>query len=104
MNMNIKRRALANATEQLINAGASVISFRADLATPVMNIECPPVWLVAKSQAVTERIGGKRITSGVARVSGCVVRWIERAEDEPSLAADFNQYSPGLIALWPKNF
>ncbi|MEK2041096.1 hypothetical protein WOB69_01025 [Vibrio parahaemolyticus] len=101
-----KRRALCNAVERLHREGSEIVGFAMKgLAMPVITIEMPPTWLLPKAIPMRERVNGKMEEISVARLSGCVVRWISNGLPEAyQITQNLNPYAPELIAQWPANF
>lgn len=107
MHLNEKRRAVANALSRLEAAGSLIVNVSTGIAIPVITIEFPPVWLVNKSNEVRELTCQKFQVSHIAKLSGCLVRWVE--SETNSINAKYmtqylNPYAPELIAMHPKNF
>lgn len=105
MNPTEKRRAMANAVERLQREGSEIIGFRSSgVGIPVITIEMPPTWLLPKAVPMRERINGKTEEISVARLSGCVVRWLNRELPEAyQITENLNPFAPELIAQWPAN-
>lgn len=104
MHVNEKRRAVRNAIERLEREGAEVIGWNIKLGIPTITIEMPPVSLMTKSHTVTERKAGARVTSHVAKLSGCLVRWYDSELPEAFfITQHLNPYAPELIASWPNH-
>ena len=94
MNEAEKRRATNNAIERLQIAGSQIKSVSHKSSTPLITVEFPPEWLITKSKEIRERINGQRIVSCVARLSGCLVRWVPTDNPVPP---SLNQHSPEMI-------
>ena len=107
MHLNEKRRAVANALSRLETAGSLIVNVSTGIAMPVITIEFPPVWLVSKSNEVREQAGKTLKVSHIAKLSGCLVRWVESETDNINakyMTQYLNPYAPELIAVQPKNF
>ncbi|MBE4070202.1 hypothetical protein [Vibrio parahaemolyticus] len=106
LNQSEKRRALNNAIERLNREGSEIIGFAMKgLAIPVITIEMPPTWLLHKAIPMRERVNGQMEDICVARLSGCIVRWLSNGLPEAyQITQNLNPYAPELIAQWPANF
>lgn len=100
-----KRRAFNNAIERLRREGSVIVSCkRKGLAVPVFTIEMPPTWLLPKAIPMRQRINGQMQEIAVARLSGCVVRWVTNQLPQAyQITQHLNQYAPESIAHWPAN-
>jgi len=101
-----KRRGLKNAIERLQREGSEIVNVsRKGLGIPVITIEMPPTWLLPKAIPMSERINGQMENIAVARLSGCVVRWLSNGLPEAYQITQYlNPYAPEHIAQWPTNF
>lgn len=100
-----KRRAFNNAIERLRREGSEIVSTsRQGLGIPVITIEMPPTWLLPKAIPMRQRINGQMQEIAVARLSGCVVRWVTNQLPQAyQITQHLNQYAPESIAHWPAN-
>ena len=99
-----KRRGLKNAIERLKAEGVRIELVSANSHTPLITVEFPPIWLMSNATKLRERINGTDMTTYIAKLSGCLVRWIE--DDLPEsyrIAQHLNPYAPESIAQWPAN-
>ncbi len=105
MNSSEKRRAMANAIEQLSREGIDVISFSSlNIAIPVLTVEVPPTWLLPRAVPIRERVNGVIEEIAVARLSGCIIRWMTKTLPEAyQITQNLNPYAPEHIAQWPVN-
>ncbi len=104
MNPTQKRHALANACEQLERERVGILSISSEQQRHVITVDCPPTWLLKKAFTVTECIKGEKQEISLARLSGCIIRWVTRNQPTAyQLTQNLNPYAPELIAQWPQN-
>ncbi|HGO5302415.1 TPA: hypothetical protein ACK21Z_003188 [Vibrio harveyi] len=100
-----KQSQYLSAVGRLKLQGCVIVSTFYDLAIPIIEVENPSQSLKKKAIHVTEKLNGVTTKICVARMNGCVVRWLDDGlPSAAQLSKELNQYSPELLNSWPKNF
>ncbi|EMK5463028.1 hypothetical protein V9G51_002001 [Vibrio cholerae] len=105
MKVNEKRRAIANALEQLRREGSAILNIaNHTVSAPVITVDVPPTWLLKGSVPIRECVKGIQRDMSVNRLNGCLVYWAsDELPEVYQITQNLNPYAPEMIAHWPVN-